>query len=199
MLTHLAVAIADGADCLSDLAGLREQQELFGPVASIPTAWRALQATSSLELREIPKAVAAARAKVWAASRPGPVLTLDFDATLVTAWSDKQDAAPTYKGGFGFFPLGVWCDTTAEPLAAMLRPGNAGSNDADDHLEPLDQAFASLPAEYQAGHQPGDDPSSVIHPVLVRADSALARRTASSGASSRQTATSRSAIPLTPR
>jgi len=172
VLTHLAVAIADGADCLSDLAGLREQQELFGPVASIPTAWRAVQATGSLELREIPKAVAAARAKVWAACPPGPSLTLDFDATLVTAYSDKEDAAPTYKGGFGFHPLGVWCDTTAEPLAAMLRPGNAGANDADDHLELLDQAFASLPAEYQAGHQPGDDPSSVVHAVLVRADSA---------------------------
>ena len=97
VLTHLAVAIADGADCLADLAALREQQELFGPVASIPTAWRALQATSSLELREIRKAVALAREKVWAASPPGPSLTLDFDATLLTAYSDKQDAAPTYS------------------------------------------------------------------------------------------------------
>ena len=97
VLTHLAVAIADGADCLSDLAALREQQELFGPVASIPTAWRALQATSSLELREIPKAVATAREKVWAASPPGNSLILDFDATLLTAHSDKQDAAPTYS------------------------------------------------------------------------------------------------------
>jgi len=172
VLTHLAVAIADGADCLSDLAALREQQELFGPVASIPTAWRALQATSSLELREIPKAVAAARARVWATSPPGNSLILDFDATLLTAHSDKQDAAPTYKKGFGFHPLGVWCDTTAEPLAAMLRPGNAGSNDAGDHLELLDQAIASLPAEYQTGHQPGDLPEEVLHPILVRADSA---------------------------
>ena len=172
VLTHLAVAIADGADCLSDLAAMKEQEELFGPVASVPTAWRALQATSSLELREIPKAVAAARAKVWAASPPGGSLTLDFDATLVTAFSDKQDAAPTYKGGFGFHPLGVWCDTTAEPLAAMLRPGNAGSNDANDHLELLDQAIAVLPAEYQAGHQPGDLLETVVHPLLVRADSA---------------------------
>jgi hypothetical protein len=172
VLTHLAVAIADGADCLADLAALRENQELFGPVASIPTAWRALQATSSLELREIPKAVAAARERVWAASPPGPSLTLDFDATLLTSYSEKQDAAPTYKRGFGFHPLGVWCDTTAEPLAAMLRPGNAGSNDADDHLELLDQAIAALPPEYQLGHQPGDLAGSVVHEILVRADSA---------------------------
>jgi hypothetical protein len=172
VLTHLAVAIADGADCLSDLAALREQQVVFGPVASIPTAWRALQATSSLELREIPKAVAAARATVWAASSPGDALTLDFDATLLTSYSEKQEAAGTYKGGFGFHPLGVWCDTTAEPLAAMLRPGNAGSNDADDHLELLDHGIAGLPAEYQLGHQPGDSPETVLHPILVRADSA---------------------------
>jgi len=76
------------------------------------------------------------------------------------------------KKGFGFHPLGVWCDTTAEPLAAMLRPGNAGSNDASDHLTLLDQAIAALPVEYQAGHQPGDRPDAVVHPMLVRADSA---------------------------
>ena len=54
----------------------------------------------------------------------------------------------------------------------MLRPGNAGSNDADDHLELLDQAIGSLPAEYQVGHQPGDDSGLVRHHILVRADSA---------------------------
>jgi hypothetical protein len=172
VLTHLAVAIADGADCLSDLAALRESSELFGPVASIPTAWRAIQATSSVELRAIPRAVAVARERVWAAAPPGHLLTLDFDATLLTSFSEKQDAAPTYKKGFGFHPLGVWCDTTAEPLAAMLRPGNAGSNDADDHLTLLDQAIASLPAEYQMGHQPGDLPDAVVHPMLVRSDTA---------------------------
>lgn len=48
VLTHLAVAIADGADCLSDMAVLREQTELFGPVASRPTAWRAVAAVASI-------------------------------------------------------------------------------------------------------------------------------------------------------
>lgn len=172
VLTHLAVAIADGADCLADLAVLREQDELFGPVASVPTAWRAVQATTSVELREIPQAVAFAREKVWAASSPGHSLVLDFDATLVTSHAEKQDAAPTYKRGFGFHPLGVWCDTTTEPLAAMLRPGNAGSNDADHHLELLDQALAVLPADYQVGHDVDDTPDMVVHPILVRADSA---------------------------
>jgi hypothetical protein len=172
VLTHLAVAIADGADCLADLAGLREQDELFGPVASVPTAWRAVQAATSVELRSIPAAVAAARAEVWAAAPPGDALIIDFDATLVTAHSDKQDAAATYKRGYGFHPLGAWCDNTSEPLAAMLRPGNAGSNDADDHCNLLDAALAALPVTYQRGHDVGDHATEVVHPILVRADSA---------------------------
>jgi hypothetical protein len=115
--------------------------------------------------------VAAAREVVWAAAPPGDI-TIDFDATLVTSHSEKQDARPTYKGGFGFHPLGAWCDTTSEPLGAIFRPGNAGANDADDHLELLDQVIAALPPEYQLGHEPGDDPSLVRHHIVVRADSA---------------------------
>ena len=56
------------------------------------------------------------------------LVTLDFDATLLDSYSEKQDAAPTYKRGFGFHPFAMWCDETNEPLAAMLRPGNAGAN-----------------------------------------------------------------------
>ena len=172
VLTHLAVAIADGADCLADLAALREQSELFGPVASIATAWRAVEATTSLQLRAIPEAIAAARTMVWAAAPPGDSLMLDFDATLVNSYSEKQDATPTYKKGFGFFPLGVWCDTTNEPLAAMLRPGRAGANDADDHICLLHSSLSGLPEEYQTGHFDDDDPALVTHLILVRADSA---------------------------
>jgi hypothetical protein len=76
------------------------------------------------------------------------------------------------KGGFGFHPLGAWCDTTGEPLGAIFRPGNAGANDADDHLELLDQVIAVLPGEYQLGHEPGDEASLVRHHIVVRADSA---------------------------
>jgi hypothetical protein len=172
VLTHLAIAIADGADCLADMAALKEQEDLFGPVASVATAWRAIQATCAAELRAIPQAVARAREKVWAAAPPSGEIVIDFDATLVTAHSEKEDAASTYKKGFGFHPLGSWCDNTHEPLGAILRPGNAGSNDADDHLELLEQSIAALPPEYRLGHQEGDDPSLVVHPILVRADSA---------------------------
>jgi len=171
VLTHLAVSIADGADCLTDFEALREQSELFGDVASVSTAWRAVKATASTELGQIPKAVAAAREIVWAKAPPGDI-TIDFDATLVDVASEKQDARPTYKNGYGFSPIGTWCDTTAEPLAAMLRPGNAGPNDTNDHLELLDQTIAALPPEYQSGHEPGDDPGLVRHHIVVRADSA---------------------------
>ena len=172
VLTHLGVAIANGADCLADFAALGEAGELFGPVASLPTAWRAIEAVTSTELRGIAVALAAARARVWAAAETLDAVTLDFDATLVASHSDKQDAAPTYKRGFGFHPLGVWCDETNECLTAMLRAGNAGSNDAADHVACLDQAIAALPEPYRIGHGDGDDPSEVVYPILARADSA---------------------------
>ena len=96
VLTHLGVAIADGADCLTDFEALREQSELFGDVASLSTAWRAVKATASTELGHIPCAVAAAREKVWAKAPPGDI-TIDFDATLLNVHSEKQDACPTYS------------------------------------------------------------------------------------------------------
>ena len=172
VLTHLAVAIADGADCLSQLAVLRDQEALFGPVASYATAWRAVQAVASVELRGIDVARASARAAVWAAGGAPEAVTLDFDATLVDAHSDKQDATPTYKRGFGFHPLGVWCDETGEALAAMLRPGNAGADTAADHVKMLDAALAQLPPEWRAGHGRGDEAAAVLRPILARADSA---------------------------
>ena len=88
------------------MAVLREQTELFVPVASRPTAWRVVQAVASVEQRAIVRAVAKARAKVWAAARLDlHEVTLDFDATLIDSYSEKQDAAPTYKRGFWIPPL----------------------------------------------------------------------------------------------
>lgn len=131
-----------------------------------------MQAVASVELRAIPVARAAARARVWAGGGAPKSVTLDFDATLVNSYSDKEDATPNYKKGFGFHPLGVWSDETNEFLAAMLRPGNAGANTATDHVRMLDEALAQLPAVWQTGHRPGDDDASVVHPILARADSA---------------------------
>jgi hypothetical protein len=172
VLTHLAVAIADGADCLADIAALKEQEDLFGPVASVATAWRAVHATAVFELRAIPLALAQARERVWAAAPPAGLMIWDFDSTLLNVSSEKEDAAATYKRGFGFNPLGAWCDNTKEPLGAMLRPGNAAPGNTDDHLELLEQVVRSVPPEYALGHEEDDDPALVVHPILVRADSA---------------------------
>ena len=75
-------------------------------------------------------------------------LTIDVDATLITAHSEKEKAAGNYKGGYGFHPLQVYLDETREALGGLLRPGNAGSNTADDHKAVIDRALAQIPAEY---------------------------------------------------
>ena len=99
-------------------------------------------------------------------------VTLDLDATLLDAHSDKEDAAATYKGGYGFHPLCCFLDETNEALAGKLRSGNAGANNADDHIEVLAAAISQLPAAWQAGHEVGRRSDLVVHPILVRADEA---------------------------
>jgi hypothetical protein len=145
VLTHLAVSLADGGDCLLDIAVLRNQAELFGNVASDPTVFRVLDSIHSDGLRNIATARAAARARAWAAgARPGGIV-IDIDGTLIDAHSEKQDATPTYKHGFGFYPIVAYLDESGEALAGLLRPGRAGSNDTADHLEVLDRALDQLP------------------------------------------------------
>jgi hypothetical protein len=67
----------------------------------------------------------------------------------VIAHSDKQQARGTFKGTYGFHPLTAWCDNTSESLAAGLRPGNAGSSTAADHIALTDAAIAQIPARYR--------------------------------------------------
>ncbi len=169
VLRDLAVSIADGGDCLSDLGVLREQPEVFGVVASNPTAWRVLDAVATdWGIEPLRQARAAARARAWALGMRPKSLVIDFDATLVTSHSDKQGAAGTYKRGFGFHPLLCTLDGGGDIggddiLAAMLRPGNAGANTGVDHIVVLDAALAQLPPPPK-GQSRG--------PVLARADSA---------------------------
>ena len=80
-------------------------------------------------------------------------LTIDVDATLITAHSEKEQAAGNYKGGYGFHPLQVYLDETREALGGLLRPGNAGSNTADDHVTVIDRALAQIPAEHIETHR----------------------------------------------
>lgn len=174
-LVQVATAIAGGARRVRGVDVVR-QSGLFPQVASYSTVWRTIYRLGGpLEVHGVGEVLAAARERAWAAAPEGRVphgLTIDVDSTLVDVHSDKEAAAPTYKRGYGMHPIGAWCDDTAEPLAALLRPGNAGANSAVDHIDVVGLAIDALPAAYQVGHQPGDDPATVAHPVLVRADSA---------------------------
>jgi hypothetical protein len=147
VLVDLAVMVADGGTSLSDLKVLREQPDLFGSVASDPTAFRVLDSIDAPVRAAIDRARAKTRAAAWAAGARPPLdfIVLDFDATLITAHADKEQAAPNYKHGFGFHPLLCFVDATNEALAGMLRPGNAGSNTAGDHIAVLDAALVQLP------------------------------------------------------
>ena len=145
VLRDLAVMLADGGDCLADLGVLRDQHVLFGSVCSDATAWRLIDVLDEDRLDAVRRARAAARARAWrVGARPGRVV-LDIDATLVTSHSDKDGAAGTYKGGYGFHPLLCYLDETGEALAGLLRPGNAGANTASDHIEVLSRAVEQLP------------------------------------------------------
>jgi hypothetical protein len=160
VLVDLAVMLADGGEAISDLGVLRDQPTLFGEVASVPTAWRALEAIDDTTLARIAVARAAARRAAWAAGADPGFYVIDLDGTLVNSHSEKEHAAPTYKRGFGFHPLMAYLDATGEALAAKLRPGNAGSNTAADHVEVLDLALEQLPV----------DPHE--HEIIARTDSA---------------------------
>jgi Transposase DDE domain group 1 len=160
ILRDLGVMLADGGDALCDLGALRDQEVLFGAVASDATAWRLICALDEKRLAKVREARAAARTRVWELADTPRRLILDLDATLVTAHSEKEGAAGTYKHGFGFHPLLCFEATSGEALAGVLRPGNAGSNTAADHKEVLARALSQLPA------------GTINSGTLVRTDSA---------------------------
>jgi len=145
IVRDICVMLADGGDALTDLGALRDQGVLFGSVASDATAYRCVERLDEGMLSGLRRARAAARARVWGLAGAPERTVLDIDATLVTAHSDKEGAAGTYKGGYGFHPLVCFEATTGEGLASILRPGNAGSNTAADHIEVLARALSQLP------------------------------------------------------
>ena len=185
-LTDLAVMLADGGEAISDIATLADQSAVFGPVASGSTCWRMLNSITGADLNAIAAARAAARSVAWAqrAEQTGhalpaslvagtplldrdgrPVLVIDDDATIIVTHSEKEHTAATFKHSYGYHPVLAFCDNSNEALAGMLRPGNAGSNTAADHIALLDAALAQIPDEYRHGY-----------PILVRADGAGASK-----------------------
>jgi hypothetical protein len=149
VIRDLAVMLADGGVCVADLGAVRDQQALFGSVASDSTAFRLIDRIASEPglLDALRAAHARARARFWKLHGAPERLTIDIDATLVTAHSEKEGAAGTYKGGYGFHPLMAYADETREALGGLLRPGNAGANTAADHTAVLDRALAQIPVE----------------------------------------------------
>ena len=170
IVADLAAALALGGDCLADIAVLREQPELAGPVASDPVVSRLVSVLAGdlpRALKAIRAARAAARERAWALAgdaapgADGGLVMVDLDATIVISHSEKEDAAPTWKKTFGFHPMTAWADHggtgNGEPLALVLRSGNAGSNTAADHIETTRLALAQLPRRLR-------------RKVLIRAD-----------------------------
>src|SRR5690348_2071332 len=158
IISDLAVAVALGGDCLADVAMLRAQPELFGPAASDPVVSRLvtrLAADGPRALKVIRAARAAARQRAWemagdaAPGADGGLVTVDIDATIVTSCSEEEQAMPTWKKTYGHHPLTAFADHgrggSGEPLTFLLRPGNAGSNTAADHIEATRLALAQLP------------------------------------------------------
>jgi hypothetical protein len=177
IVLDLALSLAIGGDCLADVAQLRAHPQVFGPVASDPTVSRCidtLAADAPAVLAAIAAGRATARATAWrlagnhapdsGADAAAP-LVIDVDATLVTAHSEKECAAPTFKRGFGFHPLWAFVDHgpdgTGEPLSVLLRRGNAGSNTVIDHKTVIRAALAQLPGQRRPGKN-----------VLIRVDGA---------------------------
>jgi DDE family transposase len=147
VLVDLAVAIGDGARSISDLEVLAHQPELFGEVASVPTVWRVLEATDDRARSRIATARAKARQAAWAAGADPGYYVIDLDATIVISHSEKEGAGPTYKGTFGYSPIVAYLDASGEPLAGLLRPGNASPGRASDLVTVLDDALYQLPLD----------------------------------------------------
>ena len=163
-LVSAAVMIALGETSMSGVAVLEHLSLVLGGPVTWQTLRRTLDLADRVTLGKIAQARARIRVHVWeliaarASGFPwleiaGRILAgwivIDMDATLITAYSRKENAAGTYKSGFGFHPLGAWCANTDESLAMELRPGNAGSNTAADHISGLSAALLQVPAAFR--------------------------------------------------
>jgi hypothetical protein len=173
----VAVMLTAGGEAIADIDTLRHQPDLWGPVASAPTVWRTMDEATPAALARVEKARSQARRHVWgllptlpaskvAGTDLAEMVVLDVDATLVAAHSEKDQARATFKGGFGFHPIGVWCDNTTELLAVTLRPGNAGSNHAGDHIDVLRRAVDQIPAAHRRRLLIRADGAGATHELL---------------------------------
>ncbi|MFE7313066.1 transposase [Streptomyces sp. NPDC057555] len=173
VLLDVALATALGGDCLADVATLRAEPDVFGPVASDPTASRLIDVLAASG----PKALTAITGRAFPSTRhhmgvgcrkqSGRRWQRDrgHRRRAGAAHSEKQDATATWKKTYGHHPLTAFVDHgpggTGEPVAVLLRLGNTDSNTAADHITTAQLALAQLPKKYQRGRQ-----------TLIRTDSA---------------------------
>jgi Transposase DDE domain group 1 len=190
-LVSMAVAIALGARSMNDIALLAHHEPVFGAPPSDTTVRRTLELADPRTLDKIARVRAAVRGHVWSLICATPAgfpwlaiagkllagwLVIDLDATLITACSDKEGAAPTFKMGYGFHPLGAWLANTAEPLAMLLRPGNAGSNTFTDHLAVLTAAIRQIPSRFRSRLLVRVDGAGASHELISHLLSLSSRR-----------------------
>ena len=169
-MTALALALALGGDDANDV-DLLDPLVATGLIDQVPsdsTVHRRhaeLAGLGSDGTTAILAGMKSARRAAWAAcgtrnpaarATTDNPLVIDLDATEILSHSDKEHATPTWKKHFGFHPLAAIIDhgdgLTGEPAAVLLRPGNAGSNTAADHITVPDQAVSALP-EHADGHE----------------------------------------------
>jgi hypothetical protein len=190
-LVSMAVAIALGATSMNDIALLEHQAAVFGRAPSDTTVRRTLELADPATLDKIARVRAKVRAHVWKLICATPAgfpwlqiagkllagwLVIDLDATLITAHSDKEGAAPTFKKGYGFHPLGAWLANTAESLAMLLRPGNAGSNTFADHAAVLAAAIRQIPSRMRSRLLVRVDGAGATHELIAHLLSLSSRR-----------------------
>ena len=137
VFADLAVAVADGADCVSGIGSLVDQQDLHGPVASLTTTWRLLdERIDAAHLSGVKTARATARAAAWAAGaapKADETLVMDVDASISLDYSDrKENAAATWKRTFGFHSLLVFADRNRVEREETFEISSAARDRAPD-------------------------------------------------------------------
>jgi hypothetical protein len=192
-LVSMAVAIVLGATSMNDITLLAHQEPLFGAAPSDTTVRRTLELAGPRTLDKVARVRARVRAHVWSLICATPAgfpwlavagkllagwLVIDLDATLITSRSEKEGAAPTFKKGYGFHPLGAWLANTTESLAMLLRPGNAGSNTFADHAAVLTAAIRQIPSRMRSRLLVRVDGAGASHELIAHLLSlATTRRT----------------------
>jgi hypothetical protein len=190
-LVSMAVTIALGATSMRDIAVLGHLERVLGAAPSDTTVRRTLELADPATLDKVARVRARVRAHVWSLIRATPAgfpwlaiagkvlagwLVIDLDATLITAHSGKEGAAPTFKMGYGFHPLAAWCSNTRECLAMLLRPGNAGSNTFADHLTVLTAALRQIPSRMRSKLLVRVDGAGASHELIKHLLSLSSRR-----------------------